>query len=114
LLSLNTKELFAANSIEALAEKMEAAPGTLKKTIEQYNQFCDKGRDEEFAKDQKFLDPLTGPTFYAVRARTGFLGTMGGIRVNYKTEAVVAYDNPIPGLYAPGLDIVGFTQKATV
>ena len=112
LLSLNTKELFAANCIEALAEKMEVDPGTLKKTIEQYNQFCDKGRDEEFAKDQKFLDPLTGPTFYAVRARTGFLGTMGGIRVNHKTEAVDAYDNPIPGLYATGLDMGGLHAES--
>jgi fumarate reductase flavoprotein subunit len=107
LLSLNSTELFGADSIEELAGKMEVDPAVLKATVAQYNGFCEKGRDELFAKDPIYLRPLKGPRYYAVRARTGFLGTLGGIRINYRTEVVDQYDVPIPGLYAVGNDAGG-------
>ena len=107
LVARNTTELFGANSIEELAGKMEVDPSVLKATVEQYNGFCEKGHDELFAKDPNYLRPLKGPRFYAVRARTCFLGTLGGIRINYRTEVVDQYDIPIPGLYAAGNDAGG-------
>jgi fumarate reductase flavoprotein subunit len=107
LVARNTTELFGENSIEKLAGKMEVDPSVLKATVEQYNGFCEKGHDELFAKDPNYLRPLKGPRFYAVRARTCFLGTLGGIRINYRTEVVNQYDVPIPGLYAAGNDAGG-------
>jgi fumarate reductase flavoprotein subunit len=107
ILSLNSKEFFGADSIEELAGKMEVDPQVLKATVEQYNGFCAKGRDELFAKDPKYLIPLKGPRFYAAKARTCFLGTLGGIRINHRTEAVDQYDIPIPGLFAVGNDAGG-------
>ena len=84
----------------------------LKTTIEQYNGFCEKGRDELFAKDPAYLRPLKGPRFYAAKSHTAFLGTLGGIRINHRTEAVDEYDNPIPGLYAAGLDAGGLHAES--
>lgn len=51
-------DVFGANSIESLAEKMGIDPLTLKATIDEYNLYCEKGHDDLFAKDPKFLWPL--------------------------------------------------------
>ena len=112
ILSLNSKEFFDAGSIEELAGKMEVDPRILKATVEEYNGFCEKGRDELFAKDPQFLIPLKGPRFYAAKARTAFMGTLGGVRINARTEAVDQYDIPIPGLFAVGLDAGGLHAES--
>jgi fumarate reductase flavoprotein subunit len=111
-LSLNSKEFFGADSIEELARKMEVDPQVLKTTVEQYNTFCAQRRDAEFAKDPEYLIPLNGPRFYAAKARTCFLGTMGGVKINYRTEVVDQYGSPIPGLYAVGLDAGGLHAES--
>jgi fumarate reductase flavoprotein subunit len=106
-LERGSTEIFAGDSVEALAEKMGAEPAVLKATVERYNQFCAEGHDAEFAKKRIYLHPLTGPRFYAVKARTMMLGTKGGIRVSEKLEAVDKKDTPIKGLYAGGFDAGG-------
>jgi fumarate reductase flavoprotein subunit len=111
-LSLNSKEFFGANSIEELALKMEVDPRVLKTTIERYNTFCAQRYDAEFAKDPEYLIPLHGPCYYAAKARTCFLGTLGGIKINHKTEVVDEYDTPIAGLYAAGLDAGGLHAES--
>ena len=111
-LSLNSKEFFGANSLEALAIKMEVDPQVLKTTVEQYNTFCAQRWDAEFAKDPEYLIPLNGPRFYAAKARTCFLGTMGGVKINYRTEVVDQYGSPIAGLYAVGLDAGGLHAES--
>ena len=60
-----------------------------------------------FAKDPKFLWPLRGPKYYAVKARTVCLGTMGGIKINEKAEVIDRKERVIPGLYAAGFDAGG-------
>jgi fumarate reductase flavoprotein subunit len=42
-----------------------------------------------------------------VKARTIFLGTLGGIKINHKTEVVDKKEKIIPGLYAVGFDAGG-------
>jgi len=111
-LSINSKEFFGANSVEALARKMDVDPDVLKATVDRYNTFCAQGRDEEFAKDPEYLIPLNGPRYYAAKARTCFLGTMGGIKINCKAEAVDEYGTPIDGLYAAGLDAGGLHAES--
>jgi fumarate reductase flavoprotein subunit len=111
-LAFGSREFVSGASIGELAAKMEVDPSVLEKTIERYNGFCAKGRDEQFAKDPRYLLPLDGPRYYAARMRTGFLGTLGGIRINAKTEVVDAYDRPIPGLYAAGLDAGGLHAES--
>jgi fumarate reductase flavoprotein subunit len=100
-------DVFVADSIEELAGKLGMDPAVLKNTVEEYNRFCEQKRDEVFAKDPQYLWPLKGPKFYAVKARTIFLGTMGGIKINHKAEVLDKKDNAIPGLYAVGFDAGG-------
>ncbi|MCK4863625.1 MAG: FAD-binding protein, partial [Dehalococcoidales bacterium] len=100
-------EVFEADSIPELAEKIGIEPAVLKATVDEYNGFCEKGYDALFAKDQKYLRLIKGPKFYAVKARTIFLGTLGGIKINHNMEAIDKKDNVIPGLYAAGYDAGG-------
>jgi fumarate reductase flavoprotein subunit len=102
-----TTEVVAAESVEDLAGKMGIDPVVLRATVDEYNAACAAGYDELFAKDRRFLRPLLGPRYYAVKGRTVFLGTMGGIRINERTEVLDKKEKAIPGLYAGGFDAGG-------
>jgi fumarate reductase flavoprotein subunit len=100
-------EVFKADSIKELAEKIGVDPAVLQATVDEYNGYCEKGHDDLFAKDPKYLRPIKGPKFYAIKARTIFLGTLGGIKINHRTEVIDKKGNVIPGLYAGGYDAGG-------
>ncbi len=100
-------DLCRASSVEELARMIGIDPATLKRTVDEYNGFCEKGHDDLFAKERKFLRPLKGPLFYAIKAKTIFLGTLGGIKVNHKMEVIGTTGAVIPGLYAGGFDAGG-------
>ncbi|KUO71526.1 MAG: fumarate reductase [Desulfosporosinus sp. BRH_c37] len=95
--------LFIGDSIEELAEKTGINVENLKKTIASYNMAYDS-RDELFNKDPKFLKPIKGPKYYALKFAPSAYGSLGGIKINHKTEVLDAEGNLIPGLYAAGTD----------
>ena len=101
------QNLFEAKSVEELATKIGVSPEVLKSTLNEYNSFCEKGHDDLFAKDPKYLRALKGPKFYAVRCWRVFLSTIGGIKINHKMEVVDKEEKSIPGLYAGGMDVGG-------
>ena len=76
----------------------------LEKTIDEYNTCCQSGHDDLFAKNPGFLQPVRRPRFYAFRILPYALGTIGGIRINEKTEVLNGEDEVILGLYAIGND----------
>ena len=102
-----SQEVFVADSLGDLAARTGTDAQTLAATVAEYNAYCAQGHDELFAKDRRYLHALVGPRYYAVRGRTVFLGTMGGIKVTHKLEVVDKKDNVIPGLYAGGFDAGG-------
>ncbi len=106
-LERGTTEVFAASSVEELASKMGVDPAVLRGTVDEYNASCRKGHDDLFAKDPKYLRPLKGPRFYAVKARTICLGSLGGIKINHHMEVIDKKGRVIPGLYAGGFDAGG-------
>jgi succinate dehydrogenase/fumarate reductase flavoprotein subunit len=102
-----SQEVFVAESLDDLAAQTGMDADTLAATAAEYNRYCAQGHDELFAKDRRYLHALVGPRYYAVRARTVFLGTMGGIKVTDRLEVLDKKDNVIPGLYAGGFDAGG-------
>ena len=100
-------EVFVAGSVEELARMIGVDPAVLSATVDEYNAYCAGGHDALFAKPAKFMRPLAGPRYYAVKARTVCLGTMGGIRINENMEALDKKHAVIPGLYAGGYDAGG-------
>ena len=91
-----------------IAEWIGADLKTLKRTVTEYNSYCEKGFDEEFYKDRRFLQPLKTPPFYALRCTQAHHGTIGGIKINHRMEVVNSGEKKIPGLYASGNDTGGW------
>lgn len=106
-LDAGNQNVFMTDSLRELAEKIGVNPDVLQETVAQYNRFCEKGHDDVFAKNPKFLQPVKQPKFYAFRIVSFFLATMGGIKINEKTEVLNKEDEVISGLYATGNDSVG-------
>ena len=98
---------FAANTPEELAEKIGVSPENFAATVAAYNEACATGDDKAFFKQEKYLRPLSTPPFYAVALATGTMGSAGGIRINGNMQVVDKDYEPIPGLYAVGLDATG-------
>ena len=95
---------FAADSIDELSAQTGIDPAGLKATLETYNHDCQGGRDTLFAKDYRYMKPILGPKYYAARFVVAGYGSLGGIKINHRTEVVTDDFDPIPGLYAAGTD----------
>lgn len=100
-----------SDSIDEIANWIGANPETLKYTLSEYNSFCAKGHDSLFSKDSNYLVPLNTPPYYATKCGVRFLGTIGGIKINHNMEVIDKKDNPIPGLYATGIDAGGWQPE---
>jgi len=103
--------LMISSSWDVLAEWIGAEPATLKSTIEQYNQFCDAGHDDEFVKKAEYLKALRNPPFYAAKCYPWHLGSIGGIKINERMEVLNKNQQPIKGLYAVGSDTGGWSAS---
>jgi fumarate reductase flavoprotein subunit len=98
------KDIFVADTLDELATKTAINADNLKKTVEEYNGFCEKGFDPVFNKKQELLRPIKTPKFYAAKFFPSAYGSLGGIKINYKTEVLDKNWEVIPGLYAAGTD----------
>ncbi len=106
-----------ADSPEALAKQINVDATALRETIEQFNGFARKGKDEDFGRgdnayDRYYGDPgvhpnpclgeLKKPPYYAVELVPGDLGTKGGVVTNEHAQAMDTSGQPVAGLYATG------------
>lgn len=94
---------FMADSIEELAGKMGVDAAGLKKTLDEYNAGCKTGKDK-FNKKQRYLKPIEGKTFYALKFAPSAYGSLGGIKIDANTQVLTPDCKPIPGLFASGTD----------
>lgn len=91
-------------------EEMEAAlklpPGSLVKTMAEYNAGAAAGRDPVLFKDKEWLKPLDRAPYAAFdisfNKSTYLFITLGGLKTNADAQVVDARAEPIPGLYAAG------------
>lgn len=97
-----------ADTWEEMAEYIGCNVETLKATVEEWNECCEHGKDKLFVKRADYMRPLKKPPFYALQSRVAFLTTIGGIKVNEHFEVVDNNGEPIPGLYAGGIDTGGW------
>jgi fumarate reductase flavoprotein subunit len=100
-----------AGSWGEMAAWIGADTGVLKATVVRYNDLCARGYDEDFAKERRYLVPLTDPPYYAIRGLVVILDTIGGIRINERTEVLDRENRTIPGLYAAGVVTSGWESE---
>jgi succinate dehydrogenase/fumarate reductase flavoprotein subunit/NAD-dependent dihydropyrimidine dehydrogenase PreA subunit len=91
-----------ADSLEELAGLMNVPPDVFVSEIKRYNEFCRKGRDENFFKAPEYLIPVEKPPFYAFYGKRFQENAMGGAKIDSTTRVLDKSGNPIPGLYAVG------------
>ena len=109
VIAANTPYAFKADTIEELAAMTGLDASVLAKEVAKYNTAVETGVDEEYgrAADTMVYTVEEGP-FYALYTKVRNLGTWGGI-VTDETLAVYGEDGRIiPGLYASGLDALGW------
>jgi fumarate reductase flavoprotein subunit len=106
-LESNRGYVFIADSIQDLARQLSMDPQVLIATIEENNHYAKMHIDPLFGKDGKFMRVISQPPFYAVKIQPRSLGTLGGVKINEKIEAVDENGDPIPGLYVAGSDAGG-------
>ncbi len=93
-----------ADTIEELAEKAGIDLEGLEKQIEEYNEMCEAGFDEIFEKNRAYMQPIEKGPFYCCRQNVGAYGTLGGVKINHKTQVLNEEAKVIPGLYCVGTD----------
>jgi len=113
--ALDSGKLMQADTLDELADKL-GYEGEYKenflKSIERYNELCDKGVDLDFGKMKKDMTPIRQAPFYGIAVGSWLLATMNGVRVNTNLEAITPEGNAIPGLYVIGNDMGGFFSNS--
>ena len=71
-------------------------------TCERYNELFDAQEDADFGKEAYRLSELRTPPFYGCWFGGSLLGTLDGIRINSKMQALDENYEVVPGLYAAG------------
>lgn len=104
-------------TIEALAHACGIDPIRLKSSMERFNAFARKGRDEDFHRGDREYDRFLGDhtyspsaslgaleeaPFYAVPIVPGDVGTFGGVVTDVHARVLREDGSVIPGLYATG------------
>ena len=94
-------QLFMAETIQELAEKMGVPADALTETVTHYNRCCEEGFDDTYFKPKKSLVPLTGP-YFALRCNLGTDGAFGGVKVNADMQAYSRLGGLVEGFYVVG------------
>lgn len=99
------KGIYRADTIEELCSIMSIDdPAPFAESINHYNELCAQGSDPEFGKSGEYMQPIDTPPFYGCRYSPGLAAINGGLIVNGNYQVVDDERNPIPGLYAAGVD----------
>lgn len=98
---IEEKVLYKADTLEDLARQLNMDPDHFVKTIERYNDFVDKGHDDDFSKNAFDLKIERAP-FYATPRKPAVHHTMGGLKIDTTAQVIDIDNNPIKGLYAAG------------
>jgi fumarate reductase flavoprotein subunit len=75
------------------------------KSIERYNELARRGKDEDFAKDSRFLRPLEKAPYFgfaALKNPGSMTVTLSGLRIDENQQVLGEGFKPIPGLFASG------------
>lgn len=105
-------------SLEALAVELNIDPKALCQTVDRFNGFVHRGRDEDFGRGDRAYDRWLGDAnnkpapnlgtiekapFYAVPVYPGDVGTYGGVVTDVHARVLREDGGVIPGLYATGV-----------
>ena len=108
---------FSAATLAELAAQLTQCPhqkvpmpaANLEATVKRYNEFVERGVDEDFDKPKPQFRIATAP-FYAAWATFTVHDTYAGLRINMKCQVMDMKGEVIPGLYCGGESAAGCSQ----
>ena len=89
------------NSYAELAAAMGVPADAFEKTMKTWNGYVEAKNDPDFGRTS-FAKPLDQAPYYAIRVTPGIHHTMGGVKINEKTQVINTSGNVISGLFAAG------------
>ncbi|MDB5988082.1 MAG: fumarate reductase, partial [Nevskia sp.] len=107
-------------TLAELAQRLDLSAESLNATVEKFNRYAAAGKDLDFGRGNTAFDrsmgdpahqpnpslgPLATAPFYAVQIFPGDATTTLGLKVDGHGRTLDANSQPIPGLYACGLDM---------
>jgi 3-oxosteroid 1-dehydrogenase len=114
---LKQEHFVRAKTLEQLAAQTAIDPQGLIETVERFNDFARRGKDQDFGRGDSIYDrfyadssvkpnpclaPIERPPFYAVKIYPGDLGTKGGLMTNEHAQVLRDDGTVMNGLYAIG------------
>jgi succinate dehydrogenase/fumarate reductase flavoprotein subunit len=97
------ERMHIAESLEALADSVGIPAADFCGSIARYNALVAGGRDTDFNKASRFLNPISTAPFYAVEVRpTAVAHTGYGLRIDDHGRVIGVDGQLIDGLYAAG------------
>lgn len=104
---------FKADNLEDLSKQINVDSTSLIESVNRYNHLVKKGEDTDFYKGSEFMNvPVEAGPFYAIRANSTTLGTVGGGLVNENFEALDSNRKVIPGVYVVGNNAGGLFDSS--
>jgi tricarballylate dehydrogenase len=101
-----------AETVAALARRLDIEPAQLEKTIREYNDSIRDGRCLSLNPPKtNFAQRIETAPFCAYKVTGGFTFTFGGIRTNARAEVLRNDGSSIPGLYAAGEMVTGIFYR---
>lgn len=102
--------ILKADTLEELAAKIKAhpenknrmVPENLVETVNRFNSFCDKKKDEDFGRRPETLAKIAQGPFYAMPLVAGGPNTKGGLLADADRQVLTWDGQPIPRLYCVG------------
>lgn len=101
-------------TLDELARVTGMDPDILKKTVADFNQYCETGQDPEFGRDPKTMKPIDNGPYYALPLVPALVSTQGGPEHDKESRVLDNEGKPIPRLYAAGelSSIIGWLYEA--
>lgn len=105
---MSTTMVYAGKDAEELGRRLGFTGTDLENfiaTVARYNELCEKGVDEDFAKEPVLMRPLNGEHIFAYGAEKSFgsmLVTTGGLLIDDNSQVLGENFEPIEGLFCAG------------
>lgn len=98
-------------TLEEAAEFIGCDSEVLKKTVSDYNRYCETGYDEEFLKNPQFMIPYTKAPYYIYQGPSGIDTCIGGLKIDNYQRVLDTQSYFIPGLFAAGVMTSGWCAR---
>ena len=89
-------------TIADAAAEIGCDEANLQETIDDFNFYCEQGKDYEFGRPAETLRAFDGEAYYVMPMKNLILNTQGGPERNENAEVLDQDGNPIPHLYSAG------------